>query len=177
MYNTKNISIMKKYLVMVALTLAIGAAQAQEQPRQGEPKEPPTVEEMARMQADRMKRQLLLGDDQYDRVYKLCLKQAEARQKRMEQMKKEQEEMSQQMKGVLNEMQYERYEQLQSGKMHRRMPVRNDRRMWGMRPGAQRDGGMAPAPGRSKGPAIDIKGDPRRNMTIDRTPATAAEEE
>ena len=88
---------MKKYLCMMALTLVMGAAAAQEPDNQQQPKQAPTVEQMAKMKADRMKQHLLLGDDQYDKVYKLCLKQSEAQQKRMEQMKKEQEEMSQQM--------------------------------------------------------------------------------
>ena len=80
---------MKKYLCIMALTLVMGAAAAQEPDNQQQPKQAPTVEQMAKMKADRMKQQLLLGDDQYDKVYKLCLKQSEAQQKRMEQMKKE----------------------------------------------------------------------------------------
>lgn len=160
---------MKKYLFMMAMTLVMGAAAyAQEAPAQGEPKDPPTVEEMAKMKADRMKRQLLLGNDQYDKVYKLCLKQAAAQQKRMEQMKKEQEEMSQQMKGILNEAQYERYEQLQSPRMGRRMPARSNGRFVPGRPAGMEGDGVAPAPMRRKGPSIDVKGDPRRNMTIER---------
>ena len=120
---------MKKYLFVMALSLVMGAAAyAQEAPEQTERKDPPTVEEMAKMKADRMKRQLLLGNDQYDKVYKLCLKQAEAQRKLMEQMKKEQDEMSQQMRGILNEAQYERYEQLQSFRKDRRMPARSDGR-------------------------------------------------
>lgn len=160
---------MKKYLFVMALSLVMGAAAyAQEAPEQTERKDPPTVEEMAKMKADRMKRQLLLGNDQYDKVYKLCLKQAEAQRKLMEQMKKEQDEMSQQMKGILNEAQYERYEQLQSPRMGRRMPARNDGRFVPGRPAGMEGDGLAPAPMRKKGPAIDVKGDPRRNMKIER---------
>ena len=170
---------MKKYLCMMALTLVMGAAAAQE-PEQQQPQQPkqaPTVEQMAKMKADRMKQQLLLGDDQYDEVYKLCLKQSEAQQKRMEQMKKEQEEMSQQMKGILNEAQYERYEQLQSARMHRRMPNNNGKPRFGMgRPADLDKDGMAPAPMFEKGPTIDVRNDPRRNMTIKRdTDAAEAE--
>ena len=160
---------MKKYLFLMALSLVMGAAAyAQEAPEQTERKDPPTVEEMAKMKADRMKRQLLLGNDQYDKVYKLCLKQAEAQRKLMEQMKKEQDEMSQQMKGILNEAQYERYEQLQSFRRDRRMPARSDGRFAPGRPADVESDGLAPAPMRKKGPAIDVKGDPRRNMKIER---------
>lgn len=168
---------MKKYLCMMALTLVMGAAAAQEPDNQQQPKQAPTVEQMAKMKADRMKQQLLLGDDQYDKVYKLCLKQSEAQQKRMEQMKKEQEEMSQQMKGILNEAQYERYEQLQSARMHRRMPNKNGKPRFGMGcPAGMDNDCMAPAPMRKKGPTIDVKNDPRRNMTIKRdADATEAE--
>lgn len=159
---------MKKYLCMMALTLVMGAAAAQEPDNQQQPKQAPTVEQMAKMKADRMKRQLLLGNDQYDKVYKLCLKQAEAQRKLMEQMKKEQDEMSQQMKGILNEAQYERYEQLQSFRKDRRMPARSDGRFAPGRPADVESDGLAPAPMRKKGPAIDVKGDPRRNMKIER---------
>ena len=167
---------MKKYLCMMALTLVMGAAAAQE-PDQQQPRQAPTVEQMAKMKADRMKQQLLLGDDQYDKVYKLCLKQSEAQQKRMEQMKKEQEEMSQQMKGILNDAQYERYEQLQSARMHRRMQGNNGKPRFGMgRPAGMDNDGMAPAPMRKKGPTIDVRNDPHRNMTIERdADATEAE--
>ena len=152
---------MKKYLCMMALTLVMGAAAAQEPDNQQQPKQAPTAEQMAKMKADRMKQQLLLGDDQYDKVYKLCLKQSEAQQKRMEQMKKEQEEMSQQMKGILNEAQYEH----------------NGKPRFGMgRPAGMDNDGMALAPMRKKGPTIDVKNDPRRNMTIKRdADATEAE--
>ena len=172
---------MKKYLCMMALALMIGAgARAQETPEDNARKEPPTVEEMAKREADRMRRQLLLGDDQYDKVYKMCLKRAEEQRKRMEQMRKEREEMSEQMKGILNDAQYERYEQLQRQPAPGRQGMRQ-----GMRQGicpnggkcvcpAAKDDGMAPAPQRQKGPAIDVKGDPRRNMTIRRGAAAAA---
>lgn len=178
---------MKKYLCMMALALMIGAgAVAQEgAPRRNAPKEPPTIEQMAKRQADRMRRQLLLGDDQYDKVYKICLKQAEAQRKRMEQMRKERKEMSQQMKGILNEAQYERYSQLQSrpnGDAMRRPGPNNGKcvcKCKGACPMAKgvKGSGMKPAPQREKGPAIDVKGDPRRNMTVTReAPKEAAGE-
>ena len=143
---------MKKYLFVMALSLVMGAAAyGQEAPEQTERKDPPTVEEMAKMKADRMKRQLLLGNDQYDKVYKLCLKQAEAQRKLMEQMKKEQDEMSQQMKGILNEAQYERYEQLQSFRRDRRMPARSDGRFAPGRPADVDEGFLLDLPDRPRG--------------------------
>ena len=173
---------MKKYLCMMALALMIGAgARAQENvERKNAQKEPPTVEQMAKREADRMRRQLLLGDDQYDKVYKICLKRAEAQRKRMEQMRKERKEESEQMKGILNDAQYERYEQLQRQPAFGRQGMRQ-----GMRPGfcpngckcvcpAAKDDGLAPAPQRQAGPTIDRKGDPRRNMTIRRGEADGA---
>ena len=62
--------------------------------------------------------------------------------------------------------------------MHRRMPNKNGKPRFGMgrHAGMDKDG-MAPAPMRKKGPTIDVRNDPRRNMTIKRdADATEAEE-
>lgn len=181
---------MKKYLFMMALALMIGAgARAQEAaPRRDAPKEPPTVEQVAKRKADRMKQQLLLGEDQYDKVYKICLKQAEAQRKRMEEMRKERESVSKDLKGILNDAQYERYTRMQSrpaGDAMRRPGMHHGKcvcRCKGECPMADggkmcrggkmcKGSGMRPAPQRQKGPAIDVKGDPRRNMTVTREAA------
>ena len=107
------------YLVVIAIMLAATAmAQHKEQ------REMPTVEQIAKMKAERMRKQLLLGNEQYEKVYKSCLKEAEQQRKRMQQMAKEREEMAKEMKGILNEAQWERYEQMQKPRMHRRIMKR-----------------------------------------------------
>ena len=103
---------MKKSLFILFAALSVSAASAQQvESKQPTSKQAPTAEQMAKIQADRMRHQLLLGNDQYDKVYKLCLKRAQKQIARMQEIKKEQAQMSADMKKILNEAQYERYEQ------------------------------------------------------------------
>ena len=102
-------------MVVIAIMMATTAmAQQKEQ------KEMLTVEQIAKMKAERMRKQLLLGNDQYEKVYKNCLKEAEKQRKRMQQIAKEREEMAKELKGILNEAQWERYEQMQKPRVHRK---------------------------------------------------------
>jgi hypothetical protein len=112
--------------------LSVSAASAQQvDSKQPTSKQAPTAEQMAKIQADRMRHQLLLGNDQYDKVYKLCLKKAQKQIARMQEIKKEQAQMSADMKKILNEAQYERYEQqrnqprmMRGGQYRGKMPQR-----------------------------------------------------
>ena len=123
---------MKKSLFILFAVLLVNVASAQQaENKQPEPKQAPSAEKMAKMQADRMKQQLLLGNDQYDKVYKLCLKRAQKQIARMQEIKKEQAQMSADMKKILNEAQYERYEQqrnqprmMRGGQYRGKMPQR-----------------------------------------------------
>lgn len=108
---------MKKsmFVMMVAMLLSVSAF-AQQPNKCIAPKgEIPTAEQIAKCKADRMQKQLLLGKEQYDKVYQLCLAQAEQQVERMKACKAEKEKMAGEMKGILNEAQYERFEQMQNG--------------------------------------------------------------
>ncbi len=123
---------MKKSLFILFAALSVSAALAQQvESKQLASKQAPTAEQMAKIQADRMRHQLLLGNDQYDKVYKLCLKRAQKQIARMHEIKKEQAQMSADMKKILNEAQYERYEQqrnqprmMRGGQYRGKMPQR-----------------------------------------------------
>ena len=123
---------MKKSLFILFAALSVSAASAQQvESKQPTSKQAPTAEQMAKIQADRMRHQLLLGNDQYDKVYKLCLKRAQKQIARMQEIKKEQAQMSADMKKILNEAQYERYEQqrnqprmMRGGQYRGKMPQR-----------------------------------------------------
>lgn len=108
---------MKKsiYLSLIALMFSVASFAQQNEQADNQPKErkAPTVEEIAKHKADRMRQQLLLGNDQYDKVYKLCLEQAKKEVARREEMKAENEAFAKDMKGILNEAQQERFEQMQ----------------------------------------------------------------
>ena len=98
-------------LVSLFLSTSIFAQQAEEQKLPE--KQAPTVEQIAKRNADRMREQYLLGKDQYDKVYKLCLKQAKKDEARHKEIKSEREQMAKDMKGILNDAQWERYEKNQ----------------------------------------------------------------
>lgn len=106
---------MKKsmFIAVAAMLFSVSAsAQKVEEVKVVNP-EMPTVEQIAKHKADRLKQQLLLGQDQYEKVYKLCLAQAEKDMARMKELKAEKEQMAAEMKGILNDAQYERFEQMQ----------------------------------------------------------------
>lgn len=98
-------------LVALLFTTTLFAQQTQEQ--NTPEKRVPTVEEIAKRKADHMREQYLLGKDQYDKVYKLCLKQAKKDEARHKEIKSEREQMAKDMKGILNDAQWERYEKNQ----------------------------------------------------------------
>ena len=119
---------MKKsiYLSLIALLFSVASFAQEANNEQANERKAPTVEEIAKRRADRLRNELLLGNDQYDKVYKLCLAQAKKDMARREEMKAEKEAFNKNMKGILNEAQSERYEQMQKPRM--RAPQHNMQR-------------------------------------------------
>lgn len=111
---------MKKYVFLAIAAILFGFASFAQQPVKPEGNAPqmPSAEQIAQRRADRLQQQLLLGKDQYKKVYKLCLEQAERDVARMQQQKAEKQSMAKAMKGILNEAQYERFEQMQNAPRH-----------------------------------------------------------
>ena len=99
------------YLLAVILMASITIS-AQGRNINNEGKRIPSVEQIAKHKADMMRRELSLSDKQYDKVYKICLKQAKEQAKRMKQLEAERKQMKAKMKGILNDDQYARYEQM-----------------------------------------------------------------
>ena len=132
---------MKKTIIFSLVTLLFTTTLfAQQTKEQNTPeKRVPTVEEIAKRKADHMREQYLLGKDQYDKVYKLCLKQAKKDEARHKEIKSEREQMAKDMKGILNDAQWERYEKNQKrpamlrhqkqGPQQRGFMMRSDNRM------------------------------------------------
>lgn len=118
---------MKKSIIitLVAVFLSVGCFAQPNAAAQPEGREMPTAEQIAKRKAERLKQQLLLSQEQYDKVYRICLEQAENDIERMKQYKAEREKVSAEMKGILNETQYERYEKMQHAPHHGRFSHRN----------------------------------------------------
>lgn len=133
---------MKKTIIFSLVTLLFTTTLfAQQTKEQNTPeKRVPTVEEIAKRKADRMREQYLLGKDQYDKVYKLCLKQAKKDEARHKEIKSEREQIAKDMKGILNDAQWERYEKNQKRPAMQRQNFRHNQRGFMMHP----DNRMAP---------------------------------
>ena len=61
------------YLSFIALFFSVASFAQEASNEQTNERKAPTVEEIAKRRADRLRNELLLGNDQYDKVYKLCL--------------------------------------------------------------------------------------------------------
>lgn len=155
---------MKKSIFLAIATLFFGVASFAQQPTSPENKAPemPTAEQIAQRRADRLQKQLLLGKDQYKKVYKLCLEQAEQDVARMKQHKAEKEKMSNAMKGILNDAQYERFEQMQSSPRNYRFHQHNCKPQHAQRPrfGSPEN---CPYTNRCRQQALDQQPDTRAN--------------
>ena len=117
------------YLSFIALFFSVASFAQEASNEQANERKAPTVEEIAKRRADRLRNELLLGNDQYDKVYKLCLQKAKKDKARQEEMKAEKEAFNKNMKGILNEAQSERYEQMQKPRMHPNRPQMQRRRV------------------------------------------------
>lgn len=119
---------MKKSMIITLVALFISMASFAQPNTAAKPegREMPSVEQIAKRKAEQLKQQLLLDEEQYDKVYKICLAQAENDMARMQQYKAEREKVNAAMKGILNETQYERYEKMQQAPRHGQFGHRND---------------------------------------------------
>lgn len=122
---------MKKsiYLSLIALLFSVASFAQEANNEQANERKAPTVEEIAKRRADRLRNELLLGNDQYDKVYKLCLQKAKKDKARQEEMQAEREAFNKDMKGILNEAQNERFEQMQKPRMRGPQPQMQRRRV------------------------------------------------
>lgn len=122
---------MKKsiYLSLIALLFSVASFAQEANNNEQKERKAPTVEEIAKHRADRLRNELLLGNDQYDKVYKLCLQKAKKDKARQEEMKAEREAFNKDMKGILNEAQSERYEQMQKPRMRGPQPQMQRRKV------------------------------------------------
>ena len=162
---------MKKSIYFIVALLLVSVNSFAQQPNTPKAEEPkmPTAEQIAKREADRMKQQYLLGNDQYDKVYKVCLKKAQKQVARMQEMQKEKEQMNAEMKKILNETQYERYQ------MHQQRPNQMMRR-GGMQRGRFHQQGFCPIQANIKGqfpaqrgqfqPQMQGKGMPQMQMPM-----------
>ena len=148
---------MKKSIILSLIALMISvAAFAQPKPQGAHERKAPSVEEIAKRHADFMQKAYKLDKGQYDKVYKLYLKQAKKNEARMKQIKKEREQMNKGMKGILNQEQWAKYEKMQQ----RRRFVPNVKP--GNNPGQMKKGPVIERPqGKKNNMYLQREGDPK----------------
>lgn len=123
-----------KRMILAAFALVLSVSIFAQQPQRGERREF-KPEDIATMQADRMKKDLNLDDKQYKSVYNLFLKRGEEmkaqfarpqegqqvdREARRAEMQKQQEAMQAELKKILTPEQYAKYEEMQKKEAERR---------------------------------------------------------
>ena len=121
-------------MILAAFALVLSVSIFAQQPQRGERREF-KPEDIATMQADRMKKDLNLDDKQYKSVYNLFLKRGEEmkaqfarpqegqqvdREARRAEMQKQQEAMQAELKKILTPEQYAKYEEMQKKEAERR---------------------------------------------------------
>lgn len=179
---------MKKRIYFIAIMLmATITVSAQEQSNDAKQQgQAPTAEQIAKFKADKMKKELLLGNDQYEKVYKVCLKQAKEQIKRMKQIEAERKQMRDEMKGILNEAQYEHFVKMQQPMRHKN--IRRGKRCGfnapyyhrGHNMGPRNPNNLKPTPkeffqprptiGEPTDKKITIYGDPKQNQNLYKYP-------
>ncbi|MDR1896329.1 MAG: hypothetical protein LBR10_06020 [Prevotellaceae bacterium] len=123
-----------KLLILTLMFLTSGILYAQQggnQGQRGQRGQRQTTEERVKAQADSLKKNLALTDQQYDSVKVISLKYAkkseeafaksrEANNRNMTEFQKIQEEQNQELKKVLTEEQYKKYEEQNKNRRGRR---------------------------------------------------------
>lgn len=105
---------MKKSIIISLLALMISVVSfAQPKPNNFGEFKAPSVEQIAKWRADHMQKEYNLAKSQYDKIYKLYLKQAKKDAARMEKAKQEQEQVKKELKKILNAEQWAKYEKMQ----------------------------------------------------------------
>ena len=121
---------MKKQIFAAAMVLCLMATTtlfAQENKPQAEPKTPPTAEQLAQRQTERMTKQLNLSDAQAKQVYEVNLDQIKQMQAMREKMREARAAEADKMKSILSTEQFMQWSQMQGscpghpGKAHHHM--------------------------------------------------------
>ena len=107
---------MKKQIFAAAMALCLMATTtlfAQENKPQAEPRTPPTAEQLAQRQTERMTKQLNLSDAQAKQVYEVNLDQIKQMQAMREKMREARAAEADKMKSILSTEQFMQWSQMQ----------------------------------------------------------------
>ena len=160
---------MKKVIYLIAIMLVAAISVSAQAPIRHNAMQKPSAEQIAKQRAERMRKELALDNNQYNKVYKVYFKQAKEQAKRMEKMQKERKKFEMDMKVILNDVQYKRYLEMKRPARYNKRPAH---KMGFNKP----DGALKPAPHKEfksrpmHGKPMQIQeeayGDPRKNKNM-----------
>ena len=130
---------MKKVIYLIAIMLVAAISVSAQAPIHHNAMQKPSAEQIAKQRAERMRKELALDNNQYNKVYKVYFKQAKEQAKRMEKMQKERKKFEMEMKVILNDVQYKRYLEMKRPARYNKRPAH---KMGFNKP----DGAQKPAP-------------------------------
>jgi hypothetical protein len=105
---------MKKSLIISAVALLLSVtASAQKAETKPAERKAPTMEQIAQRRADWQRKALGLDDAQHKKLYKFYLKEVKQQKARMEQIKKQEQKKESQLKKILTEEQWAKYQKIQ----------------------------------------------------------------
>ena len=160
---------MKKVIYLIAIMLVAAISVSAQAPIRHNAMQKPSAEQIAKQRAERMRKELALDNNQYNKVYKVYFKQAKEQAKRMEKMQKERNKFEMEMKVILNDVQYKRYLEMKRPARYNKRPAH---KMGFNKP----DGALKPAPhkefksrpmhGKPMQMHEEAYGDPRKNKNM-----------
>jgi superfamily I DNA and/or RNA helicase len=160
---------MKKVIYLIAIMLVAAISVSAQAPIRHNAMQKPSAEQIAKQRAERMRKELALDNNQYNKVYKVYFKQAKEQAKRMEKMQKERKKFEMEMKVILNDVQYKRYLEMKRPARYNKRPAH---KMGFNKP----DGAQKPAPrinfksrpmhGKPMQMHEEAYGDPRKNKNM-----------
>ena len=130
---------MKKVIYLIAIMLVAAISVSAQAPIRHNAMQKPSAEQIAKQRAERMRKELALDNNQYNKVYKVYFKQAKEQAKRMEKMQKDREKFEMEMKVIRNDVQYKRYLEMKRPARYNKRPAH---KMGFNKP----DGALKPAP-------------------------------
>ena len=114
---------MKKVIYLIAIMLVAAISVSAQAPIRHNAMQKPSAELIAKQRAERMRKELALDNNQYNKVYKVYFKQAKEQAKRMEKMQKERKKFEMDMKVILNDVQYKRYLEMKRPARYNKRPA------------------------------------------------------
>ena len=137
------------FAVMVAAVMMIGTAAAQPQRPEGEKREKPTAEQMAKFRTERMAKELDLNKEQQQQVYDMTLTRIKSAQQKADRdrsaMAAERKSADEKMQKILTPEQYRKWGEMQK-KQAEMGRAKGQRGGWHGRGPKGPDGPKGPAP-------------------------------